>query len=150
MKMRIALIFVVVLAGLTGCAQKKLPAAQLAKLKGGTTKVVVYGFCVPMDHVIKITMTRARLRFIVNGKTVGTMKTCSSATFKVPSGYWSAQFKGSFALFGHYLPKMIYRPGKTQYLYMYPAGNGTYEGEWVSKAQAKKGIAEIKRIGQLF
>ena len=144
----IAILSAIALIGLAGC--KKPPSPKLLKsLKGGTTKVVVYGFCIPMDHLIKTAMTRRTLTFVVNGKKVGTMQTCSFATFRVPSGYWEAKFTGG-SFFGHHLPGEIYRPGKTQYLHMYPSGNSTFTGRWVGKAEAKQGIAEIKQIGQLF
>ena len=72
-------------------------------------------------------MTRRTLTNVVNGKKAGTMQTCSFAMFRVPSGYWDAKFtEGNF--FGHHLPDEIYRPGKTQYLHMYPSGNSTFTG----------------------
>jgi len=147
---RVFLFFVLV--NLAGCAEKNQPSADMiAKLKGGTTKVVVFGFCIPMDHLIKTAITRQSITYKVNGKSVGTMMTCSYATFKVPSGYWRSEFvRGGLNYFWSPLPEMIFHPGKTQYLYMMPAGNGTYEGKWVSKAEADKGIAEIKSIKQIF
>ena len=150
---RFSKVFLFLIFGsLAGCAEKNQPSAdKIARLQGGTTKVVVYGFCVPMDRLIKTTITRQSLTYKVNGKPVGTMNTCSYATFKVPSGYWESVFVGSgFSFFASYVPGMIFHPGKTQYLYMRPAGNGTYEGSWVSKAEADKGIAEIKSINQMF
>ncbi len=147
----ITILSFILLAILPGCAGKQLSDKEVAKLKGGKTKVVAYGFCIPMDHLIKTAMTRHTMTYLVNGKPVGKMKTCSYATFRVPSGYWKSRFvSDSFPLGGHYLPRMIFRPGKTQYLYIWPSGNGTFSGEWVSKAEADKGIADIKKIGQLF
>jgi len=148
-RIAVALLFVA-LAGLVGCTTKPLPAELIAKLKGGTTKVVVYGFCVPMDHLIKTAITRYTMTFVVNGKSIGTMKSCSYATFSVPSGYWKSKFVPSGLRFPHSLPSMIFRPGKTQYLYMRPAGYGNFSGHWISKAEAEKGIAAIKNIKQLF
>lgn len=140
----------VMMAALTGCAVKQLSPQEIAKLKGGTTTVVVYGFCVPMDHLIKTTMTRYSLTFFVNGKSVGKMKSCSFAKFRVPSGYWTAQFGRSALYFPYTTRKLVFRPGKTQYLYMAPGGNGTYDAIWVDKARADKDIAAIKKIGQMF
>ena len=88
-------------------------------------------------------------KVIVNGKQVGTMKTCSFGRFRVPSGYWDVKFVGRH-FFGDHLPGEIFRPGKTQYLYMYPAGNSNFFGRWVSKAEAEEGIAKIREIGQFF
>jgi len=150
---RFAMVFLIfTLVSLVGCAVTPKPSAEMiAKLKGGTTKVVVYGFCVPMDHLIKTTLTRLTMRYVVNGKTVGSMNNCSYATFNVPSGYWKSEFvRGGLNYFWSPLPELIFHPGKTQYLYMKPAGYGTYEGEWVSKAEADKGIANIKKINQVF
>ena len=146
----LSLISLVALLGLAGC--KKPPSPELlAKLKGGTTTVVVYGFCIPMDHLIKTALTRYTLTFVVNEKRVGTMKTCSCATFSVPSGYWDAGFSSSSGpSLLHPVPGEIYRPGETQYLHMYPAGHYTFAGRWVSKAEAESGMAEIRKIGQMF
>jgi hypothetical protein len=124
---------------------------MIAKLQGGRTTVVVYGFCVPMDHLIKTTLHRITMTYMVNGKKIGTMKSCSYKTFSVPSGYWKSRFPQNIPMgLQNYLPAMMFKPGKTQYLYMKPAGYGTFDGVWVSKAQADKGIAEIKKIGQFF
>ena len=79
-----------------------------------------------------------------------TMKTCSYGKFNVPSGYWSAKFQPHGLAFPYSVPKMKYRPGATQYLYMHPSGNGTFTGIWVSKARADKGMADIRKIGQMF
>lgn len=141
---------VVLLAALAGCAAEKLPPGELARLQGGTTTVVVYGFCVPMDHLIKTSLTRHTLTFMVDGNKVGSMQSCSHATFQLKSGQWSTAFVPSNALFPHTLPDQIYRPGTTQYLYMYPAGYGQFDPKWVTKAEADAGIAEVKKIGQVF
>ena len=143
-------ISVVLLAALAGCAVKQLSPKEIAKLQGGTTTIVVYGFCVPMDYLISTTLTRYTLTFKVDGKTIGTMKSCSFAKFRVPSGYWSMSFVRSGLFFPHLAPKYPFRPGKTQYLYMAPGGNGTYDPVWVDKARADKDIAAIKKIGQMF
>lgn len=133
-----------------GCATQQLSQKEIAKLTGGTTTVVVFGFCVPMDHIIQTAMTRSTLTYVVNGKKVGSMKTCSHATFRVPSGYWPSKFVPSGLQFPYTLPAMAFKPGKTQYLHMRPAGYGTYSPHWVSQAEAQRGIAEIKKIGQIF
>lgn len=138
------------MAALAGCAAKQLSPQEIAKLRGGTTTVVVYGFCVPMDHLIKTTMTRYSLTFVVNGKAVGKMKSCSFARFRVPSGYWTAHFSRTGLFFPYTTRKLVFRPGKTQYLYMAPGGNGTYDAIWVGKARADKDIADIRKIGQMF
>jgi hypothetical protein len=152
-------------AVLAGCATAPPLPEEIAKLKGGTTTVVAYGFCVPMDHLIKTTLTRHTMTFVVDGKDVGTMQTCSYKTFSVPSGYWEAEFINRGGLNLPRLlspPSMKFRPGATQYLYIAPAGNGTYSYNWVDKANgtysynwvdkatADKGIAEIKKISQVF
>lgn len=139
------------LLGVAGC--KKPPSPEMiAKLKGGTTTVVAYGFCIPMAHLIKNTFTRHTLQFVVNGKVVGTMKSCGFGTFRVPSGYWSAEFRvaGGFGMATGTVFDGTFRPGQTQYLHMSPAGHGMFHGRWVSKAQADAGIAEIKKIGQMW
>lgn len=138
------------LTGLTGCLKKSPSPELLAKLKGGTTTVVAFGFCVPMDHLIKTTLTRHTMRIVVDGKTVGQMKSCSYTTFKVASGYSTIEFYYTTSLFPRAFPGMVLRPGKTQYLYIQPAGNSTYDADWVSKEIADKRIAEIKQIGQIF
>jgi hypothetical protein len=147
---RITTVFLfIALMGLAAC--KKPPSPEkLAKLQGGTTTVVVYGFCIPVAHLFQTTLTRHTLTYAVNGKAMGTMKSCSFRTFRVPSGYWDARFTGGGNLFGHGVPGQIYHPGKTQYLHMYAAGNNSFTGRWVSKAEAQQGIAEIKKIGQLY
>lgn len=138
-------------AAVAGCATKpELSAAEIAKLKGGTTKVVVYGFCVPMDHLIKAAITRNTITYVVNGRPVGTMKSCSYGTFNVPSGYWSSEFQISNHIFPQPVQPLAFRPGATQYLHMRPAGNSTFSADWVSKDVAERGIAEIKTIGQMF
>ena len=138
-------------AALAGCAGKQLSPQKLAKLKGGKTTVVVYGFCAPIDHLVKTSLTRTTLTYVVNGKRVGTMKTCSFGKFKVPSGYWASKFVYPIPLsFPISLPRMAFHPGKTQYLHMRPAGGSRFSGHWVSKAEADKGIAAIKQIGQVF
>lgn len=149
---RIAIVFCFLsLISLAGCATKSVPTSgEIAKLQGGTTKVVVYGFCVPMDHLIKTTLTRMTLTYVVNGKNIGTIKTCGYKSFSVQSGYWESHFLQGGLSFPIHLPKMIFRPGQTQYLYMKPAGYGTFEGEWVGKSEAEKSIANIKQINQLF
>ena len=150
---RIIFVFLVTVFGLAGCLTTKQPSAEMiAKLQGGRTTVVVYGFCVPMDHLIKTTMNRVTMTYVVNGKKIGTMQTCSYKTFNVPSGYWSSRFSSGF-LSGHgggHLSDMAFKPGHTLYIYMKPSGFGQFEGRLVSKAQADKGIAEIKKIGQVF
>lgn len=104
-----------------------------------------------MDHLLQTAITRATLTYEVDGKSVGTMQTCSSKTFHVKSGYWNTKFYVSMSLgFGHNLMEQVYRPGATQYLYMYPAGQGSYYGKWVDKAEADRDIAEIRKIGQMF
>ncbi|MGE0052866.1 MAG: hypothetical protein AB7S74_01540 [Hyphomicrobium sp.] len=138
-------------AFLTGCATQQISPAEVAKLQGGTTTVVVYGFCVPADHLIKTTMYRYTLDVIVDGQKVGSMQSCGDTTFRVKSGYWKTEFKPSTLLgFPHQLPEQVYRPGVTQYLYMYPAGYGQYSPKWVSQAEAQSGIEEIRKIGQMF
>ncbi|MGH1418867.1 MAG: hypothetical protein ACRBCJ_08410 [Hyphomicrobiaceae bacterium] len=145
--------WVIILAtlGLAGCKEPLSPD-QIAKLKGGTTTVVVHGFCIPMDHLIQTAMTRVKLDFVVNDKIVGSMWTCSHATFKVPSGYWKAKFTqaGFIVPLSHHIFEPTFHPGKTQYLYMAPAGNSTFSGRWVSKAQSDEGIAAIKNIKQFY
>ncbi|MGI9410169.1 MAG: hypothetical protein ACR2OV_08845 [Hyphomicrobiaceae bacterium] len=151
--MRIVMaISVTALAALAGCAAKpQLSPQEIAKLKGGTTTVVVYGFCAPIDHLVKTALTRYTLTYEVNGKSVGTMQSCSYAKFQVPSGYWSSKFvRAAFLAFPHSVPRAAFRPGKTQYLHMVPTGNSTFSGRWVSKAKADNGIAAIKKIGQVF
>ena len=147
---RVIFVFLVAIFGLTGCQTTKQPSAEMiAKLQGGKTKVVLYGFCVPMDHLVKTTLIRHSITFSVNGKRMGTMKSCSYKTFTVPSGYWNSHYAQPLAIpvpLGH----MIFEPGKTKYIYMRPAGYGSFEVISVSKAQADKGIADIKKIGQVF
>ncbi len=149
---RIIFALLVTSFGLAGCQTTKQPSPEMiAKLQGGKTKVVIYGFCVPMDHLVKTTLMRATMTYVVNGKKIGAMKTCSYKTFSVPSGYWESHFSTNpLVAVGSSLPAMVFKPGQTQYLYMRPAGYGTFEGVWVSKAQADKGIADIKKIGQVF
>lgn len=149
---RVLLASVAMLTVLVGCAAPQtLPPEELARLKGGTTTVVVYGFCVPMDQLINVTITRHTMDFIVDGQKVGSMQTCSHATFSVKSGQWSTTFASTqpFA-FPNTLPPQIYRPGTTQYLHMAPAGYHQFNPYWVSKAEADAGIAKIKKIGQMF
>lgn len=136
---------------LAACAQNKLSPDEASRLQGGTTTVVVYGFCIPMDHLIKTAMTRSTINFLVDGQKVGTMQSCSHQTFTVKSGYWNAKFEQE-GLFGSstWLHEEVFRPGETQYLYMYPAGYGTFGSKWVSKADADGGIAAISKIGQMF
>jgi len=133
---------------LTGCAVKTLSPEEIKKLQGGYTTVVVYGFCVPADYLFQGTLTRGTLTYVVNDKKIGTMKTCSYATFRVPSGYWESRFDTGWI--PHRVLKSKFRPGATQYLHMRPAGNGNFRGLWVDKAKADAGIAEIKKIGQVF
>lgn len=139
---------------LAGC--KKGPSPEmLAKLKGGWTTVTVYGFCVPMAHILKNTFTRHKINFVINGKTYGTMTTCGYGTFRVPSGYWpDAKFVyatgGHNFGFGNFILDSTFRPGKKQYLYYDPSGNYSWTGMWVSKERAEKGIAEIKKIGEMW
>ncbi|MEM9358702.1 MAG: hypothetical protein AAGB04_21185 [Pseudomonadota bacterium] len=146
----VRIITVVCLLAISGCAGKQLSPQEIAKLKGGTTTVIVYGFCVPMDYLISTTLTRYTLTFKVNGKPIGKMKSCSYAKFRVPSGYWSMSFGRTDFYIPSITPKYPFRPGKTQYLYMAPGGNGTYDPVWVDKARADKDIAAIKNIGQMF
>lgn len=133
---------------LAGCVANQLSEAEIARLQGGTTTVVVFGFCVPMNHIVKTTLFRTTMDFVVDGKVVGKMQTCSHKTFQVKSGYWSASFAppGSFP---SSIGTQIYRPGAIQYLYMAPDGHG-YTPKWVSKAEADQGIAEINKIGQIL
>lgn len=133
-----------ILSLLAGCAQQQLSTAEIARLQGGTTTVVVYGFCVPAEELFKTTMYRYTIDYVVDGKTVGSMQSCSHATFHVKSGYWSSSLSRGI------LGDEIYRPGATQYLYMYPAGYGLFAGKWVSQSEAKAGIEEIRKIGQVF
>lgn len=122
---------------------------MIAKLQGGKTNVVIYGFCVPMDHLVKTTLIRQTIKYIVNGKTIGSMKSCSYKTFTVPSGYWDSHYAQFLALptsMGH----MTFEPGKTKYIHMKPTGYNYFDAVSVSKAQANKDIAEIKKIGQVF
>lgn len=140
----------VMLCFLAGCAANELSSSEISRLKGGTTTVVVYGFCIPMDHLIKTAMTRSTLDFVVDGKNVGSMQTCSHQSFNVKSGYWSTSFLPRGMSFPHNLHNQAYRPGATQYLFMSPAGYGTFDGNWVDKSTADSGIAEIRKIGQMF
>lgn len=113
--------------------------------------MVAFGFCVPMDHIIKTTMTRYSLNIVVDDKPVGKMLSCGHATFKVASGYSTIKFVPyGFLQVPHTYRGMILRPGKTQYLYLRPAGDRMYTSHWVSKAEADKRIGEIKQIGQIF
>lgn len=150
--MRLILAFCIGSIGcLCGCAPNLLAPEEIAKLKGGTTTVVVYGFCVPINHLVKTTLTRSTLNIIVDGKAVGTIETCSHATFSVPSGYWETSFQPQ-GLMGwpSAIGRQAYRPGVTQYLSMQPAGNYSFSGHWVTKAEADRGIAEIRKIGQML
>jgi len=136
---------------LPGCAaQQQLAPAEIARLKGGTTTVVMYGFCVPMEQLIKTTMARYTIDFIVDGKKAGSMQSCSSATFRVKSGYWNTTFESHSNSYGITMLEQIYRPGATQYLYMYPAGYGTFQGKWVNQTEANSDIAELRKIGSVF
>lgn len=147
---RIIFVLLVTVFGLTACQTTKQPSPEMiAKLQGGKTKVVIYGFCVPMDHLVKTTLMRLSISYTVNGKRIGTMKSCSYKTFTVPSGYWNSHYAQPLALpisMGH----MTFEPGKTKYIYMKPTGFDYFDAVLVSKAQADKGIAEIKKIGQVF
>ncbi len=145
----IAVLSIVALTGLLGCAQKQLSPEELAKLQGGHTTVVVYGFCIPADHLFGITISRFTYKYVVNDKQVGTIQYCGHATFRVPSGYWPSKFVIPYG-FPISLPAMKFRPGATQYLYMKPNGNNSFRGVWVDKAQADEGIAAINKIGQVF
>jgi hypothetical protein len=142
---------VATLITLSGCAANKLSPDEISKLKGGTTTVVAYGFCVPMDYIVQTAITRATMDIVVDGQVVGTMQTCSFATFKVKSGYWNIAFKPQGLLGGGAnLGEEVFKPGVTQYLSMQPAGYGQFSGSWVSKADADQGIAAIRKIGQVF
>lgn len=138
---------------LGGCAKPPSPE-EIAKLKGGRTKVVVFGFCIPFDHLIKTTITRHKLTFFLNDKPVGQMNSCSTATFDVPSGYWRGHFQTTYTaldgLYPHGVMPAKYHPGTTKYLHMRPVGNQMFRGFWVDKAKADKGIARIKQISQMF
>jgi hypothetical protein len=103
-----------------------------------------------MDHIIKTTLVRGTLDFVVDGKSVGTMQTCGHQTFRVKSGYWDASFVPQTLDFPKSVGQQIYRPGATQYLYMEPAGHGTFAPRWLSKSEADPIIADIKKIGQVF
>ena len=71
-------------------------------------------------------------------------------TFQVKSGYWTTTFSQGGLTFPTVEPQHAYEPGSTQYLHMYPAGHGTFSGQWVSKSEAEKGIAEIRKISQML
>ena len=66
---------------IAGCATAPPPMSQteIARLQGGAATLVVYGFCVPMDHLIKTTLYRYSISVAVNDQTVGTMQSCGHA-----------------------------------------------------------------------
>jgi hypothetical protein len=136
---------------LAGCA-KSLSDAEIKKLEGGQTNVVVYGFCVPMDHLIKTTIARAGVTIKADGRQVGRMKTCGHTRFRMASGYKQLAFHFDNSLLD--IPSttrpLAFKPGNTNYIYMKPGGNGTWFAREVSKAEAERAIAEIKQIGQMF
>lgn len=136
---------------LAGCAAKEqLSSAEIKQLQGGTTTVVMYGFCVPMEQLIKTTMARYTIDFIVDGKKVGSMQSCNSATFHVKSGYWNTTFESHGNSYGITMTEQAYRPGATQYLAMYPAGYGGFQGKWVDQATAKSEINDLSKVGSVF
>ena len=134
---------------LTACTKKPPPPEQIAKLRGGTTTVIAYGFCIPIQRLLRLSITSNTMTYVVNGKPVGTMRTCSYAKFKVPSGYWESHFNPPPFLgmqIPHRVPASAFKPGATQYLHMYPNGNSGFYAAWVPKSVAEKGIAELKQI----
>jgi len=136
-----------------GCAaQPKLTAEELAKLKGGTTHVVAYFECAPINYLTggKIVTPTSVIR--VDGKQVGKIEYCGHTRFTVPSGQRQLAIARPDSIFNpEGVPRAeIFRPGTTQYLSISQDGYQVIHHRWVTKADAEQGIAAIKQIKPVF
>ncbi|MEL7542398.1 MAG: hypothetical protein AAGJ70_01355 [Pseudomonadota bacterium] len=136
---------------LAACAAKPLPPAELAKLQGGTTKLVVYAECAPINRLTGLRLAGARYVVRVKGKVIARLRSCMSKRVSVPSGSHPISVAHqSGSLFGPQSRDGIFRPGATQYLFVYRSGSANVFHRWGTAAHAKQIIANGKSVKQFW